>query len=231
MNQQIGIIGAMRAEVETLIAALDGAAVCRVGSLTFHTGRLSGRPVVLAECGIGKVNAAMCAQTMILRFGVTEIWNTGVAGTLTDELSIGDFAVSSDVVQHDMDTTPLGDPPGWISGLERVHIPADAALAAAFAAAVASSGRRCRIGTIASGDVFVASSAQKTRIRDAFGAVACEMEGAAIGQVAAANGVPFVVVRAISDGGDEASAVDYPTFVKEAASRSAAVVAAVAGRA
>ena len=121
-NEIIGIIGAMRVEMEALAAALENKKTEVVSDIEFHTGSLSGRDVVLAVCGVGKVFAAMCAQTMILRFGATKIINTGVAGTLTDKLSVGDIAVADDVVQHDMDTSPLGDPVGLISGLNIVHI-------------------------------------------------------------------------------------------------------------
>jgi adenosylhomocysteine nucleosidase len=147
-----------------------------------------------------------------------------VAGTLSDKLSVGDIAVADDVVQHDMDTSPLGDPVGLISGLNMVHMPSDTALADAVCAAIEKTGGNWLRGTIASGDVFVADAAKKTYIRDNFGAIACEMEGAAIGHVCTVNHVPFVVIRAISDGGNEDSPMDYPTFVKIAAARSADVV-------
>jgi len=224
---KIGIIGAMSVEIEALASAMENARTERIGLLEFRCGKLCGREVVLAKCGVGKVFAAMCAQTMLVRFGADAVINTGVAGTLTDALSIGDIAVSADVVQHDMDTSPLGDPVGLISGLDIVHMPADTALADAVERAIAAAGGRSLRGTIASGDKFVADAATKAYIRDTFGAIACEMEGAAIGQVCTANGVPFAVIRAISDGGNEDSPMDYPTFVKMAAARSAAVVQAV----
>ena len=223
-NEIIGIIGAMRVEMEALAAALENKKTEVVSDIEFHTGSLNGQGVVLAVCGVGKVFAAMCAQTMILRFGATKIINTGVAGTLSDKLSVGDIAVADDVVQHDMDTSPLGDPVGLISGLNIVHMPSDIDLADAVCAAIEKTGGNWLRGTIASGDVFVADAAKKTYIRDTFGAIACEMEGAAIGHVCTVNHVPFVVVRAISDGGNKDSPMDYPTFVKMAAARSADVV-------
>lgn len=224
---KIGIIGAMRVEIEALAAAMEDARTETVGALEFRTGKLCGRDAVLAVCGVGKVFAAICAQTMIIHFGVDAILNTGVAGTLTDALSIGDIAVAEDVVQHDMDTSPLGDPVGLISGLNIVHMKADAVLADAVCAAIAAAGGKSLRGTIATGDVFVADDAKKAYIRDTFSAIACEMEGGAIGQVCTANGIPFAVIRAISDGGNEDSPMDYPTFVKMAAARSAEVVKAV----
>ena len=225
MNKQpIGIIGAMQVEIDTLAAALENAKTETVGGLNFTAGELDGTPVVLTVCGIGKVFAAMAAQTLILRYGVRAIINTGVAGTLTDRLSIGDIAIAENVVQHDMDTSAVGDPVGLISGLNQVYMAADANLAARIAAVIDGMGIRRAVGTIASGDVFVADSSKKTYIRDTFGAIACEMEGASIGQVCTVNGIPFAVIRAISDGGNEDAAMDYPTFVKIAAAKSAAVV-------
>ena len=227
---KIGIIGAMGVEIEALAAAMENVQSETFGRITLLSGSLCGQQVVLAKCGVGKVFAAMCAQTMILHCGVDAIINTGVAGTLSDQLSIGDIAVAADVVQHDMDTSPLGDPVGLISGLDIVHMPADPALADAITEAIAEAGGKCLRGTIASGDQFIADAAKKTFIRDTFGAIACEMEGAAVGQAACANGIPFAVIRAISDGGNEESPMDYPTFVKMAAARSAAVVKAVLTR-
>ncbi len=220
----VGIIGAMQVEIETLAAALENGKEERVGGLTFRTGELSGVPVVLTVCGIGKVFAAMAAQTMILRYGVSAVINTGVAGTLTDRLSIGNVALADRVVQHDMDTSAVGDPVGLISGLNQVYMSTDEDLTAKIAAVFAGMDVPYLTGTVASGDVFVAATEKKTYIRDTFGAVACEMEGAAIGQVCTVNAVPFAVVRAISDGGDEESSMDYPTFVKMAAATSAEVL-------
>ncbi len=225
MNKQpIGIIGAMRVEIEALADALENREVEIHGGLTFVKGMLDGVSVVLTVCGIGKVFAAMAAQTMILRYDVRALINTGVAGTLSDKLSIGDLAIAADVVEHDMDTSPIGDPVGLISGLNLVHMPADSDLCAQIAAVLDEMRIRHVLGTIASGDQFIADAAKKTYIRDTFGAIACEMEGAAIGQVCTVNQVPFAVIRAISDGGNEDAAMDYPTFVKLAAAKSASVV-------
>ena len=229
-KQPVGIIGAMSVEIEALKAALTDPVTETVGGLTFTKGVLEGVPVVLAVCGVGKVFAAMAAQTMSIHYGVRAVINTGVAGTLTDALSIGDIALAENVVQHDMDTSPIGDPVGLISGLNLVYMPADAALADIVADVIGGMDIRCVRGTIASGDVFVADSGKKTYIRDTFGAIACEMEGAAIGQVCTVNGIPFAVIRAISDGGNEEATMDYPTFVKIAAAKSAAVVRGVLKR-
>lgn len=220
----IGIIGAMRVETEALTAAMEGAVSETVSGVTYTRGTLFGKEAVVATCGVGKVFAALCAETMILRYAPALLINTGVAGTLTDRLHVGDVVVSDRLVQHDMDTSPLGDPPGLISGLNQIYLSADPGAAAALCRAVEAGGTRAVHGTIASGDQFIADSARKAKIAADFGAVACEMEGAAIAQVATVNGTPFVVLRAISDGADGGGAVDYPTFVRAAAAASVAAL-------
>ena len=216
----IGIIAAMNVEMDGLRAHMESPASETVSGVTFVRGIIEGREVVTAVCGIGKVFAALCAQTMILRYAPEAIINTGVAGTLTDELSIGNLAVSSCVVQHDMDTSAIGDPVGLISGINMVEIPADKALTERLCAAAETVGVKTLTGCIASGDQFVASPGRKTFITDTFSAIACEMEGAAIGQVCYVNGVPFCVLRAISDSADGSSHMDYPVFAQMEAEQS-----------
>ena len=218
----IGIIGAMQIEVEAICAAMENTETETVGNMTFVRGDLRGKRVVCAKCGIGKVFAAMCAQTMILRYAPACIINSGVAGTLSDTLTIGQIALAEQVVQHDMDTSPIGDPVGLISGINVIYIPADPAVTDGLAAAVTAEGVPYERGTVASGDQFICHTADKTRIKGNFEAegkpvIACEMEGAAIGQVCYVNGVPYGILRAISDGGDEQAFADYPTFLVAAA--------------
>lgn len=219
-----GIIGAMDIEVEGLRAVAEDVREERIGGITFTTGKIHGKSVAIAKCGIGKVNAAMCAQTMILTYKPSLVINTGVAGSLTNGLSIGDIVIAEDVCQHDFDTTPVGDPLGLIPEVNLVKIPADEKAGKALAATVAGCGIRYKTGTIASGDVFVASSEKKDFIVSEFGALACEMEGASIGQVCAINETPFAVLRALSDSADEGSCEDYPAFCRLAADRSIKVL-------
>ena len=220
----IGIIGAMQTEVELLISKIEEAEKRTVSGIDFFSGRIENREVVVAKCGIGKVFAAICAQTMILEYGVSLIINTGVGGAISDELEIGDIAVSSAVVQHDMDTSAIGDPVGLISGINIIEIPADKRTADIVMAAADKLSFRCLSGIVASGDRFVAGAENKKKISDAFGALVCEMEGAAIGQVCYVNEVPFLVVRAVSDKADGTSGVDYMTFVATAAKKNARLV-------
>jgi adenosylhomocysteine nucleosidase len=179
---------------------------------------------VLAVCGIGKVFAALAAQTAILKYSPALLINTGVAGALAPDLSIGDITVAESLCQHDMDTSPLGDPVGLVSGINVVHFPADIVAVEFISAAAKCLGINQVQGTIASGDQFIASREKKNYIRDNFSAIACEMEGAAIGHVCYVNKTPFAVIRAISDTADDSSHMDYGEFLKLAAERSFKVV-------
>lgn len=223
----IGIIGAMQSETEGLVAAMTDTSVETVGGIRFTAGELNGRPVVVATCGVGKVAAAMCAQIMLLHFGVRMLLNTGVAGGLAQGMKVMDVAVATDVVQHDMDTTAIGDPAGLISGLNIVNIPTDKGAVYALLEAAEEAACKVYTGTIASGDLFVAKDEDKNRIRGQFNAIACEMEGAAIGQVAYTNGVPFAVLRVISDGGD---GMEFSEFAPKAALLSTAITKAFLGK-
>lgn len=223
----IGIIGAMSVEVEELKARLTDAKVEEFAGSEYVSGRLCGREVVIAQCGIGKVFAAVCASTMILRYNVSAIINTGVAGTLSEEVGILDFAVSDAVVQHDMDTTAIGDAIGLISGINVIEIPASKKLSALALRLAREQGSRCESGIIASGDQFISSSERKSFIRDTFGAIACEMEGAAIGQVCYISDVDFVIIRCISDSATGEAQMEYPEMVSRAAKKSTELVIAM----
>lgn len=223
----VGIIGAMGVEVAALKKMMEGAESQTVSGIEFTRGFINGTEVVVAACGIGKVFAGICAEIMILKYSPDYVVNTGVGGTLCSELSIGNIAVAKDVVQHDMDTSPLGDPLGLLSGINVVNIKCDEKLVALISEAAEVAGYKSFKGTIATGDCFVADTGRKKRIVDNFNAIACEMEGAAIGQVCYVNKVPFAVIRAISDDADGNSHEDYPTFLKEAAANSIDVLCRV----
>ena len=222
--KKIGIIGAMKCETDALKAMMTGAMTETISGIEYVSGSLAGIHAVVATCGVGKVAAAVCTQTMILRYAPNAIINTGVAGSLSEKLGVLDVAVSADTVEHDMDTTALGDPAGLISGLNIIKIPADKNLSKTAAETAESLGIKSLLGTIASGDTFVCDASVKKRIRDSFGAVACEMEGASIGHACYMNETPFVVIRAISDGGDDEAAMTYDKFAPIAAENSVKII-------
>lgn len=225
---KLGIIGAMEIEVNAIIAAMSNVSTEICGGIQFTSGTISQTEVVCAVCGVGKVYAAMCAQAMIIRYAPDAIVNTGVGGSLTGRLSIGDVAVSESVVQYDMDTSAVGDPVGLISGLNLIYIPADENLARTMSGIMKDMGIRCEKGVIATGDRFVADSPSKERISEMFSAIACEMEGGAIGHVCAVNKVPFCIIRAISDNADTGACEDFPAFAAKAAKNSAQAVITLA---
>ncbi len=221
----IGIIGAMDIEVQALKELMDEPAIETISTVSYYRGKINGMEVVVAVAGVGKVNAAVCTQTMILTYHPEYIINVGVAGGLSPELGIGDIAVAENVVEHDMDTTPIGDVPGYISGLNIVRIPCDKWLSQVMInAAKKLEGIKVLTGTIASGDQFISMDDERKKIVDNFSAIAAEMEGASIGHVCYMNGVRFGVLRAISDGANSDSAMDYPTFAKMAAANSIKII-------
>ncbi len=225
---ELGIIAAMEKEADPLIAQMTETTTECVSGIQFTKGLLRGHSTVVAVCGIGKVFAALCAQTMILQYAPQRIINTGVAGSLSKKLKIADLAIAAQVVQHDMDTSALGDPKGLISGINQVYLPTDNKTVELLTRAADDIGVNALAGTIASGDQFVGDSTRKTWIADTFDAIACEMEGAAIGQVCFVNQVPFAVVRAISDDANGEAEMDYPQFAALAAKQSVALVCRMA---
>ena len=229
--KKLGIIGAMTIEVETLKEQLADREVTERCGMTFYEGLLHGIPAVVAQCGVGKVNAALCVQIMCDCFRVTHIVNTGVAGSLDARLDIGDFVISKDAMYHDFDCHILNPayPVGQVPGMATHAFPADdKMIELAYAAAQTVYEGHARIGRIASGDQFVCEASVKERIIENTAALCTEMEGCAIAHASWRNGVPFVVIRAISDKADHSAQMDYPTFEAIAAKRCAAVTLALA---
>ena len=223
MKVDIAIIGAMDAEVGGLIAMLEEHESEKQGSITFHTGKLLGKKVAVAKCGIGKVFAAMCAEAMIVKYSPSLLVNTGVGGALASGISPTDIVISSELCQHDMDTSALGDEVGLISGINMIYFAADSRAVEILSESANNMGYKNHIGRIATGDKFVADFEAKKLIKERFGAMACEMEGAAIAQVAFVNDVPFAVIRAISDSADGEASMEYMSFLPIAAERSLAL--------
>jgi len=218
MSNPIGIIGAMDIEVNGIVSSMTDIDEKIISGIRFYSGKLSGKNVVVAKCGIGKVFAAICAQTMILEYNPCVVINTGVAGSLTGGLKVLDVALATKVVQHDMDTSAIGDPKGLVSGINIIYFDADKKALEILKEAAKASKCDTKIGIIASGDKFIACSKEKEEIKAEFDAIACEMEGASIGHVCFINNVPFGVIRAISDG--DGAEMDYATFAEVAAQNS-----------
>ncbi len=215
----IGIIGAMEVEVADLKKAMVNTSIINRAGMEFCHGTLCGKEVVVVQCGIGKVNAAICTQVLADLFEVECVINTGVAGSLNAQINIEDIVISTDALQHDMDVTMLGYPKGQIPGIDVLAFEADQKLA--DLAEKVCKEVNPQIGTfrgrVVSGDQFVAAKETKEELIRLYDGSCTEMEGAAIAQTAYLNGIPFLILRAISDKADDSAHMNYPEFEREAA--------------
>lgn len=226
----IGIIGAMTVEIDGLKAIMTDKTDKTIAGITFTKGLLCEKEAVVAVCGEGKVNAAICAQSMIMEYKPDMIVNTGVGGGLAEGLKIGDVVAATSVVEHDMDMSPLGHKIGFICGIDAVEMDCDKKITDALFECIEKSGIDCRKGIVATGDQFINSTEKKAWLVENFNAAVCEMEGGAIGHVCIRNGVPFGVLRAISDGGDDEASMSFPEFAALAAENSIKVMKLFAER-
>ena len=224
----LGIIGAMEEEVEQLHAAMEIGEKTEKAGMAFYSGSLEGVPVTIVRSGIGKVNAAVCTQILIDDFGVDAVLNTGIAGSLNPDIDIADVVISSDVLHHDMDATGFGYPKGQIPRMEVLSFEADKKLIKAASDACREAVPEIGIheGRIVSGDQFISDKARKDEIVKDFRGFCTEMEGAAIAQTSYLNGIPFVIIRTISDKADDSASMDYPEFEKKAIANGVKIVRA-----
>ena len=212
----VGIIGAMEQEVARLKEVMEDVSITTRANMDFYEGVLEGKKVVVVQSGIGKVNAGMCTQILADLFQVEAVINTGIAGSLNNDINIGDIVLSTDVLHHDMDATGFGYPKGQIPQMKEFSFQADEGLRKIARDVCEEVNPEIQVfeGRIASGDQFVCDQGVKDNIVKEFSAYAVEMEGAAIGQAAALNGIPFLIIRAISDKADNSANMDYPAFEK-----------------
>ena len=221
----IGIIGAMAPEMAVLVSRLQKAQETNRLGMTFHTGTLEGREVVLLQCGIGKVNAAVGAALLLERYRPQAVFNTGSAGGLLSAQTFGDTVIGTAVVHHDVDVTAFGYVPGQVPGLPAAF-PCDPELIALADRCLA--GAPHSKGVIGSGDIFVHEAGVIARIRERFPDLcAVEMEAAAIAQVCHLAQTPFVVVRALSDIAGKESPMKFDEFLPLACENSSRLVLAM----
>lgn len=229
-DKTVGIIGAMDSELSLLLASVQQHRKETVYGLMFHTGILSGQRIVLVKAGIGKVHAARCAQLLIDHYHPDAIINTGIAGGLAPGLQLGDIVVADGLLQHDFDVSAFGHAKGYLCTGEDDSAPTifrtDRQLSDALAnvARIVLCKEKVHTGLIATGDQFISGRERKAALSSAFHASAAEMEGGAIAQVAVLSGVPFAVIRAISDLADGTAVGSYDVFERQAANNSAATV-------
>lgn len=224
-----GIIGAMESEIALLRAQMQHEQEICCGNKVFYRGSIAGQPVVLTQSGMGKVNAAMCAQMLIDRFDVKRLVNTGIAGGIACGLHVGDIVIGDASLQHDFDLTPVGYAKACMHGPDKSKptiFRADAALVAQFQAAAEKvlPTEKIHRGLIATGDVFVSERSMKLELRELYDAYAAEMEGGAIAQVAEENGIAAVIVRCISDLADENAHESIDHFEQIVADQSARIL-------
>lgn len=222
----IGIIGAMDEEIHEI---LSGASILKTetrASMEFNVGVLSGKDIVIVRSGIGKVNAAVCTQILVDEYHVDCVINTGIAGSLQSKIDIADIVLSSDVLHHDMDATGFGYELGQIPRMEVKSFKADETLVNLAEECIKRTlpDTGVFVGRVVSGDQFVSDNEKKKFITDNFAGLCTEMEGAAIGQTAYLNAIPFLIIRAISDKADNSATMDYGEFEKIAIARLAGIV-------
>ena len=226
---KIGIIGAMEVEVAYLKSLMksgenncDNAKVTELGGLSFFEGNLAGIPCVVVKSGVGKVNAALCAQTLIYKFNVSNIINTGIAGAMASGLGVLDFVISTDAVYHDMDATGFGYKPTEIPQMNVSCFKADEKMIQsaldAFKKIPEGEGHKIIKGRIATGDQFISDKKVKEHIKEICSPACVEMEGAAIAHACAINKIPFIILRCMSDMADDGHESVY-SFNEETAAK------------
>ncbi|KLN61821.1 hypothetical protein WH96_05905 [Kiloniella spongiae] len=210
----LGVIGAMSEEVQLLLGQLSDVNESMHAGITVRTGNYKGTDIALAQSGIGKVNATICTQMMIDLFKPHKLVFSGVAGGLLPNMQAGDIIIASHVVEYDMDLTAFGRRHGETPGRERL-IECDPDLVGKATAAFDNAfedvegAPNLMLGTIASGDTFVQDRDKLRWLQREFAALATEMEGAAFGQTCRLNGLPFVVIRALSDSSSDSASEDF----------------------
>lgn len=222
----LGIIGAMDEEVSKIKEIMDDVEIDSKASMDFYKGKLCGKDVVVVRSGIGKVNAGICTQILVDIYGVEAVINTGIAGSLNAAIDIGDIVLSTDTLQHDMDATGFGYEPGVIPRMETSVFQADSRLRTIAKESCERVNPEVKVfeGRVVSGDQFISDKSKKENILNSFNGYCTEMEGAAIGQAAYLNNIPFLIIRAISDKADDSATVDYPTFEAKAIEHSVRLV-------
>ncbi len=217
---KIAIMGAMPEEIEPIISQLDNLKVTEYGANKYYEGNYKGKDVVVAYSKIGKVFATLTATLLIEKFGCEVLLFSGVAGAISDELSIGDLIIADGLCQHDLDITAFGHPHGYVPEGE-VCIPTDVKLRDVAKKVAKAKGIELKEGVIATGDQFIACSDKKVWIEKTFKADALEMEGASVAVVCSSLDIPFFILRAISDAADMDASFNFDEFLDSSAKISA----------
>ena len=225
----LGIIGAMDEEVAKIKEHMEQVEERKIASMNFLKGTVKGHPVVVVRSGIGKVNAAICTQILADVYGVDAVINTGIAGSLNADINIGDIVLSTDALEHDMDAVAFGYPVGQIHRMDTLSFTADEKLRKIAKETCERVNTDVSVfeGRVVSGDQFISDKAKKEWLVENFAGYCTEMEGAAIAHAAYLNGIPFLIIRAISDKADDSASVDYPAFEAKAIEHSVRLLLAL----
>ncbi|MDQ1913131.1 5'-methylthioadenosine/adenosylhomocysteine nucleosidase [Paenibacillus sp. GD4] len=222
---KIGVIGAMKEEIELFHQHMQDVKETTRAKVTFFEGTFLGKSIVLCKSGVGKVNAAVTTQVLVDTFGVDAVVFTGVAGAVDPGLNVGDIVVSNECLQHDMDVTALGFPRGTIPYEETSTFVADEQLRKlALQVSKELFGDRVKEGRVLSGDQFIASRETVGKLYSELQGTCTEMEGAAVAQVCSMNGTPFVIIRSMSDKADGSAHVNFAEFTVQASENSYRIV-------
>jgi len=213
----------MQIEIDNLLKNIENKEVITISGIEYIKGTIHNKKIVIAKCGVGKVFAALCTQTMILTFKPEIIINMGISAGVKD-INIGDVVIGKDVVQHDMDTSPIGDPIGMISDINLIHIPCSKNIIKRLENVLNEVNINYKVGTIATGDQFISDSKEAEIINEKFDAIAFDMESGAIGQVCFINQIEYGIIRSISDNGNDNAGQDFMQFAKKSAKTSSFVV-------
>ncbi|MBO5469351.1 MAG: 5'-methylthioadenosine/adenosylhomocysteine nucleosidase [Lachnospiraceae bacterium] len=225
----LGIIGAMDEEVAKIKEHMEQVEEKTIASMDFMKGMVKGHPVVVVRSGIGKVNAAICTQILADVYEVDAVINTGIAGSLNADINIGDIVLSTDALEHDMDAVAFGYPVGQIPRMDTLSFVADERLRKIAKTTCERVNPEVAVfeGRVVSGDQFISDKAKKEWLIENFAGYCTEMEGAAIAHAAYLNGIPFLIIRAISDKADDSASVDYPAFEAKAIEHSVKLLLAL----
>jgi len=217
---KIAIMGAMREEIEPLLEFFGKYQTTEYAGNIYYEASYKNLEIVLAYSKIGKVNSAITATVMCEKFKASKLLFSGVAGAVSDELRVGDLIIADKLVQHDVDITAFGHPWGFIpeSG---DFVKSDETLNEIAKKVASNLGIKLRVGSIATGDQFVASEEKKNWIKSTYHADALEMEGASVARVCECFGVPFMILRAISDAADMDAGFSFDEFLVSSAKISA----------
>lgn len=219
----IAIIAAEDKEVEAIKNIMSDVSSNQIYDINVWTGKINNVWCVLAKSGVGKVNAGRTTQVILDKFETFAVINTGAAGALDENLKIGDIVISTGLIQYDFDVTAFGREKGFVSGVGKIFEPDDR-LVSICEKELAVLELPFKKGLIGTADRFLSNRDEKISVKNEFGAMCAEMEGAAVAHVCKLCDVPFIVIRSISDELNGEASVDFNEFLEVASNRCSKII-------